>query len=45
MLNAALAALTTSGTNLANAQAWPGQTTWDLLVGTNTIRNWTSTLP
>ena len=40
-LNAALAALTTGGgTNLANAQAWPGQTTWDLLVGTNTIRNW-----
>ena len=40
-LNSALAALTTGGgTNLANAQAWPGQTTWDLLVGTNTIRNW-----
>ena len=40
-LTAALAALTTGGgTNLANAQAWSGQTTWDLLVGTNTIRNW-----
>ena len=40
-LNSALAALTTGGgTNLANAQAWPGQTTWDLLLGTNTIRNW-----
>ena len=45
-LNAALAALTTGGgTNLANAQAWPGQTTWDLLVGTNTIRNWHFSAP
>ncbi|CAE7912225.1 unnamed protein product, partial [Symbiodinium sp. KB8] len=25
---------------LQGATAWPGQTTWDLLVGTNTIRNW-----
>ena len=45
-LNSALAALTTGGgTNLANAQAWPGQTTWDLLVGTNTIRNWHFSAP
>ena len=37
---AQLAALTTGGgLNLANAQAWPGEITWDLLVGTNTIRN------
>ena len=40
---AQLAALTTgSGLNLANAQAWPGditgEITWDLVVGTNTIR-------
>ena len=39
-LNSALAALTTGGgTNLSNAQAWPGEITWDLLLGTNTIRN------
>ena len=37
---AQLAALTAGGgLNLANAQAWPGEITWDLLVGTNTIRN------
>ena len=37
---AQLAALTTGGgTNLINAQAWLGETTWDWLVGTNTIRN------
>ena len=45
-INAALAALTTGGgTNLSNAQAWPGQTTWDLLAGTNTIRNWHFSAP
>ena len=39
-INSALAALTTGGgTNLANAQAWPGEITWDLLLGTNTILN------
>ena len=27
------------GNNLINAQAWPGEVTWDLLVGTNTLRN------
>ena len=27
------------GSNLINAQAWPGETTWDLLLGTNTLRN------
>ena len=37
---AQLAALTTGGgTNLINAQAWPGEITWDWLVGTNQIRN------
>ena len=37
---AQLAALTTGGgTNLINEQAWPGEITWDWLVGTNQIRN------
>ena len=27
------------GSNLINAQAWPGEITWDLLLGTNTLRN------
>ena len=37
---AQLAALTTGGgSNLINAQAWPGEITWDLLLGTNTLRN------
>ena len=27
------------GSNLANAQPWPGEITWDLLLGTNTLRN------
>ena len=43
---AQLAALTTGGgTNLINAQAWLGETTWDWLVGTNTIRNLHATAP
>ena len=36
---AQLAALTTGGGNLTNAQAWSGEITWDLLLGTNTLRN------
>ena len=37
---AQLAALTTGGgSNLMNAQAWSGEITWDLLLGTNTLRN------
>ena len=37
---AQLAALTTGGgLNLINAQAWPGEITWDLLLGTNTLCN------
>ena len=37
---AQLAALTAGGgTNFINAQAWPGEITWDWLVGTNQIRN------
>ena len=37
---AQLAALTTGGgSNLINAQAWSGEITWDLLLGTNTLRN------
>ena len=37
---AQLAALTTGGgSNLINAQAWSGELTWDLLLGTNTLRN------
>ena len=37
---AQLAALTTGGgSNLINAQAWSGEVTWDLLLGTNTLRN------
>ena len=27
------------GSNLINAQAWSGEITWDLLLGTNTLRN------
>ena len=27
------------GSNLTNAQAWLGEITWDLLLGTNTLRN------
>ena len=43
---AQLAALTTGGgTNLINAQAWPGEITWDWLVGTNQIRNLHVTAP
>ena len=43
---AQLAALTTGGgTNLINAQAWPGEITWDWLVGTNQIRNLHATAP
>ena len=43
---AQLAALTTGGgSNLINAQAWLGETTWDWLVGTNTIRNLHATAP
>ena len=43
---AQLATLTTGGgTNLINAQAWLGETTWDWLVGTNTIRNLHATAP
>ena len=33
------------GNNLINAQAWPGEITWDLLVGTNTLRNLHVTAP
>ena len=37
---AQLAALTAGGgSNLINAQAWSGEITWDLLLGTNTLRN------
>ena len=37
---AQLAILTTGGgSNLINAQAWPSEITWDLLLGTNTLRN------
>ena len=37
---AQLAALTTGGgSNLINAQAWSGEIAWDLLLGTNTLRN------
>ena len=37
---AQLAALTTGGgSNLIYAQAWSGEITWDLLLGTNTLRN------
>ena len=37
---AQLAALATSGgSSLINAQAWSGEITWDLLLGTNTLRN------
>ncbi|CAE7439803.1 unnamed protein product, partial [Symbiodinium necroappetens] len=37
---AQLALLSTGGgNNLINVQAWPGEVTWDLLVGTNTLRN------
>ena len=43
---AQLATLTTGGgSNLANAQAWPGEITWDLLLGTNTLRNLHFTAP
>ena len=43
---AQLAALTAGGgTNLINAQAWPGEITWDWLVGTNQIRNLHVTAP
>ena len=43
---AQLAALTTGGgLNLINAQAWPGEITWDLLLGTNTIRNLHASAP
>ena len=43
---AQLAALTTGGgTNLINAQAWPGEITWDWLAGTNQIRNLHVTAP
>ena len=39
-IDAVLAALTTGGgSNLINAQAWSGEITWDLLLGTNTVRN------
>ena len=36
-----LAEIATLGgaTNLVNAPAWPGNVTWDLLAGTNTVRN------
>ena len=30
---------TGGGSNLINAQAWSGEITWDLLLGTNTLRN------
>ena len=33
------------GNNLINAQAWPGEITWDLLLGTNTLRNLHVTAP
>ena len=37
---AQLAVLATGGAStLINAQAWPGEITWDLLLGTNTLRN------
>ena len=36
---------TGGGTNLINAQAWPGEITWDWLVGTNQIRNLHATAP
>ena len=37
---AQLAALTAGGgSNLINAQAWSGEITWNLLLGTNTVRN------
>ena len=32
-------------TNLVNAPAWPGNITWDLLAGTNQIRNLHATGP
>ena len=42
-----LAQLATLGgaTNLVNAPAWPGEITWDLLAGTNQIRNLHATGP
>ena len=33
------------GSNLINGQAWSGQVTWDLLLGTNTIRNLHASAP
>ena len=30
---------TGGASTLINAQAWPGEITWDLLLGTNTLRN------
>ncbi|CAE7585551.1 unnamed protein product, partial [Symbiodinium microadriaticum] len=43
---AQLAILSSSGgNNLINAQAWPGEITWDLLVGTNSLRNLHVTAP
>ena len=32
-------------TNLVNAPAWPGNITWDLLVGTNQVRNFHAVAP
>ena len=43
---AQLTALSTGGaSNLINAQAWPGNVTWDLLLGTNTMRNMHASAP
>ena len=46
-IDAILAEIATLGgaTNLVNAPAWPGEITWDLLVGTNQIRNFHAVAP
>ena len=43
---AQLAALSTGGaSNLINAQAWPGEITWNLLLGSSTLRNLHASAP
>ena len=46
-IDSILAEIATLGgaTNLVNAPAWPGNITWDLLAGTNTVRNLHATGP
>ena len=46
-IDSILAEIATLGgaTNLVNAPAWPGNITWDLLAGTNTVRNLHATSP